>query len=89
MSEPKLPNPGKDRFWVIEHQPLKKTTPLRVELRERLSKDSDRNLKSLSRLIGTADTIADTDKVYETAETILVRAGNSDAFVGTWNGEGQ
>lgn len=89
MTKPKLPNAGTDRFWVIEHQPRKKTAPLRIELRERTIKDSDRNIKSLSRLIGFGETVADSDSVYEEATKILTRAGNSDRFVGTWNGEEQ
>ena len=87
MAEPKLPYPGKNRFWVIEHQPRKKTAPLRIELRERSIKDHDKNLKSLSRLIGYGETVADSDKVYTEATAVLLRAGHSDRFVGTWNGE--
>lgn len=89
MSEPQLPNPGKDRFWLIEHQPRKKAAPLRIELRERTIKDHERNLKSLSRLIGYGETVADTEKVYAEATAVLLRAGHSDRFVGIWTGEKQ
>lgn len=85
--EPLLPNPGEDRFWVIKHQPLKKTMPLRIELRERTVKDSDRNVVGLSRLIGYGESVADKMKVYDEAVKTLIRAGFSDRFVGVWNGE--
>ena len=75
MNEPKPPNPGKHRFWTIEHQPRKKTAPLRIELRERTIKDHDKNLKSLSRLIGFGETVADAEKVYDEATAVLLRAG--------------
>lgn len=85
--EPKLPDPGEGRFWVIEHQPHKKTMPLRIELRERTVKDHERNVKSLSRLIGYGDSVADQDSVYSEAVKIIIRAGHSDRFIGTWNGD--
>lgn len=87
MNAPRLPKAGQNRFWVIEHQPNKKTAPVRIELRERSIKDHDKNLKSLSRLISYGETVADSEKVYEEATAIIVRAGHIDRFVGTWNGE--
>lgn len=86
MTMPKLPHPGPGRFWNIEHQPRKKTAPLRIELRERLSKDSESNLVSLSSLVGYGESIADTEAVHEEAEKVLIRAGQSDKFVGIWSG---
>lgn len=84
---PRLPNPGKDRFWVITHQPNKKTTPLRIELRERLVKDSTRNSPKLSRLITFEDTVADSEQVYNKATQCVIRAGHMDRFIGIWDGE--
>lgn len=88
LTQPKLPDPGPNRFWVITHQPQKKTTPLRIELRERLVKDSDKNVKSLSRL-SYEDSIADSETVYSQATKVVIRAGHMDRFVGTWNGESE
>lgn len=87
MTEPKLPNPGPGRFWVIEHQPNKKTAPVRIELREKIVKDSDKALKAMSKLIGFEDSVADAEQIYNKASQVVIRAGHIDRFVGTWNGE--
>lgn len=85
--KPKLPPAGPNRFWVITHQPQKKTAPLRIELRERLVKDSTRNSPKLSRLITFEDAVADGDDVYNKATQCVIRAGHMDRFVGVWDGD--
>lgn len=78
------PEAGEGRFWHITHQPTKKATPLRVELREALSK-AEKPVVSLSRLIGFDDTIADEEQVKETMLKIRARASRVDEFVGIVN----
>lgn len=82
MSALKLPDPGRNRYWAAKHQPNKKSTPLRLELRERTNRNSDRLVESMTRLISYDDTIASDDAVIETAEKILERASRVDQFVG-------
>lgn len=55
MSEKfEMPNAGSpDRFWVVKHQPNKKASPVRVELRESVISGSA-HTESLSRLIESA-----------------------------------
>ena len=76
-----LPSAGAKRFWNITHQPNKKLTPLRIELRQK-EISSGEALLSLSKLIGFADTVADPDKIKVAAQEILARAGRVDEFVG-------
>lgn len=77
-----LPNPGKHRYWEIKHQPQKKATPLRIELREHTHKDGTRHVESWTRLVGFEDTIALPSKIKEAAEKVLEVAGRVDEFVG-------
>lgn len=77
-----LPDAGGRRYWEIKHQPNKKSTPLRLELRERTNQNSRRVLNSFSRLIAFDDTVAAEAAVIETAERILERAGKVDEFIG-------
>lgn len=78
-----LPDPGEGRYWEGAHQPHKKNTPLRIELRERTNRHrSERYVKSWTKLIAYDDTIADVEAVRESANKILDRAAKVDQFVG-------
>lgn len=77
-----MPPAGDRRYWVGKHQPNKKATPLRIELRERTNRNSQRIVDAFSRLIGHEDVIAQPDAIIEGAEKIIERAGRVDEFVG-------
>lgn len=78
-----LPDPGPGRYWEGKHQPNKKATPLRLELRERTNKDrSERYIPSWTRLIAFEDTVADPTAINEAGAKILDRASRVDEFVG-------
>lgn len=77
-----LPNVGARRFWKIDHQPQKKNTPLRIELREHNKPDGEQYIASWTRLIGFEDTIALPSAIKEAASKILERASRVDEFVG-------
>lgn len=78
----KMPDPGRNRYWVGVHQPHKRRTPLRLELRERTNRNTTRLVESMSRLIAFDDTTADEVDLLDTAERIIERAGRVDEFVG-------
>lgn len=75
------PPAGEGRFWNLTHQPHKKAAPLRVELRESISKREQPTV-SLSRLIGFEDTIADETQIQGAMLKIRSRAARVDEFVG-------
>lgn len=77
-----LPDPGPNRYWHGVHRPLSRKTPLRLELRERTNRNSNRLVTSMSRLIGYEDTTAGIEALAEAAEKILERAARVDEFVG-------
>jgi len=77
-----LPDPGATRYWEIKHQPNKKTTPLRIELREHTKRDSQRHVQGWTRLLGFEETIALPDSIAEAATKVLERASRVDEFVG-------
>ena len=79
-----LPSAGEGRFWNIEHQPRKRTTPLRIELRQSNISSAKGPILSLSKVIGFEDTIADAEKIEEAAKIVLARAGQVDEFVGIY-----
>lgn len=85
MTEIILPDPGEHRYWEIKHQPQKKTTPLRIELREHTKKDSVRFIPSWTRLVGFEDTVALPSEVRAAADKVLERASRVDEFVGIHN----
>ena len=76
-----LPDPGKNRFWNGVHAPSNSKAPLTLELREKMHENGPARV-SMSKLISKAGTIADAKAVRETAEEILIRAGQVDKFVG-------
>ena len=76
-----LPDPGKNRFWHGVHSPSNTKQPLLLELREKIHEHGSART-SMSKLISKAGTIADAKAVRETAEEILIRAGQVDKFVG-------
>ena len=76
-----LPDPGKNRFWHGVHSPSNTKQPLLLELREKIHEHGQART-SMSKLISKAGTIADAKAVRETAEEILIRAGQVDKFVG-------
>ncbi len=78
---PKLP---KGRFFFVKHQPSKKATPLRLELRESITPNNEVIVPSLSRLIGFEDTVADETTLYEAGLRIIARAGRVDEFIGIY-----
>lgn len=84
---PGMPPAGPKRYWVGHHQPNKKATPLRVELRERTNQNSQRIVAGFSRLITFEDVIAQPDAIIAAAERMIERAGKVDEFVGLLNGE--
>lgn len=88
MSEKfEMPNAGSpDRFWVVKHQPNKKSSPVRVELREAVISGSA-HTESLARLIGFEDTVAAEKQLYETALAIRSRVGRVEEFVGIHDGK--
>lgn len=77
-----LPDPGEDRYWNITHQPLKKTAPLRLELREHTKKGGTRHIQSWTRLLGYEDTVALAGEIRAAADKVLERASRVDEFVG-------
>lgn len=79
---PGMPPAGPRRYWTGKHQPQKKATPLRIELRERTNVNSQRIVDSFSRLIGYEDVIATPTSIIEGAEKIIERASRVDEFVG-------
>lgn len=87
MSEPvtrtlNLPDPGPTRYWEIKHQPQKKRTPLRLELRQHDKPDGTRHVESWTRLIGFEDTPALPSDIEKAANLVLEVAGRVDEFVG-------
>ena len=84
MSNLNLPSAGFGRFWSITHQPTKKATPLRIELRQSNISSAKGPILSLSKVIGFEDTIADAEKIEEAAKIVLARAGQVDEFVGIY-----
>lgn len=76
-----LPDPGKNRFWHGVHSPSNTKQPLLLELREKIHENGPARV-AMSKLISKAGTIADAKAVRETAEEILIRAGQVDKFVG-------
>lgn len=80
-----LPPVSDRRYWEIKHQPQKKATPLRIELREHLKADGKQHIPSWTRLIGFEDTIALPSSILESAQKILERASRVDEFVGMHN----
>lgn len=73
------------RYWEIKHQPQKKATPLRIELREHMKADGAQHIPSWTRLIGFEDTIALPSSIQDAAAKILERASRVDEFVGMHN----
>lgn len=84
---PGMPPAGEGRYWQSKHQPHKKATPLRIELRERTNRNSQRIVDSFSRLITFEDVIAQPDSIIAGAEKIIERAQRVDEFVGLLAGE--
>lgn len=82
MERADFPDVGKRRFFVVEHNPKSSKTPVRVELREALVEG--RNLKSMSKLLGFENTVADHERIIETAKTIEARVGKIDQVVGIY-----
>lgn len=82
-----LPPAGARRYWFGKHQPHKKSTPLRLELRERTNTTSDRIIETFSRLIGYEDVVAQPEALRLGAEKILERAARVDDFTGVLGGE--
>jgi hypothetical protein len=82
LTDLKLPDAGPLRFWEIKHQPTKKTTPVRIELRQRTNTSSKRIINSWTRLLGYEDTTADESALILAAETVLERVSRVDDFVG-------
>jgi hypothetical protein len=76
-----MPAAGPRRYWQVLHQPQKKTTPLRLELRQRTNQNSDNVVASFSRLIAFDDVIAKDDAIIEGAVRVLERAANVDNYV--------
>ncbi len=79
---PGMPPAGPRRYWRGLHQPNKKATPLRIELRERTNQNSQRIVDSFSRLITYEDVVAQPAAIIEGAEKIIERAARVDEFVG-------
>ena len=79
-----LPSAGEGRFWSITHQPTKKATPLRIELRQSTIPSSKGPLLSLSKVIGYQDTVADDTAIHEAALRIMALASRVDEFVGIY-----
>jgi hypothetical protein len=79
---PGAPPAGERRYWIGRHQPQKKATPLRIELRERTNQNSQRIVDSFSRLIAFEDVVAQPAAIIEGMEKIIERASRVDEFVG-------
>lgn len=75
-------DPGADRVWRIEHQPKNQSKPVRLELREFTVERTATTPKSLTRLLGSVNTIADRKVLAEDAALLLARVGRVDEFVG-------
>lgn len=86
-----LPDVGERRYWEIKHQPQKKNTPLRLELREHEKADGQKHVESWTRLLGFEDTIAMASEIEAAANKVYERALRVDEFIGQHNnvrGEG-
>ena len=75
-------NPGRDRVWVVSHQPKNQTKPVRLELREFTVERTATTPASLTRIVGSINTIADRKALAEDAALLLARVGRVDEFVG-------
>lgn len=75
-------DPGADRVWAITHQPKNQSKPVRLELREFVVDRTATTPKSLTRLLGSVNTIADRKTLTEDAALLLARVGRVDEFVG-------
>lgn len=83
---PGMPDAGERRYWFGKHQPNKKATPLRLELRERTN-HTDRIVATFSRLIGFEDVAAQPAAIVEAGEKIIERAARVDEFTGVLGGK--
>lgn len=74
---------GEGYFFAVKHQPNKKLTPVRVELRRSVTGVTEPR-ESLSSLIGFDDTIADEEAVYEAALKVKARASRASELIGVY-----
>ncbi len=86
MTRPDLPPAGgPGRFWNLVHDPKVKTKPMRVELRESTIELKGRApVLSMSRLLVADNSIADILQAKALCEELLIRVGQLDELVGTW-----
>jgi hypothetical protein len=76
-----FPEVGKRRYFEVKHNPKSVTKPVVIELREYLT---EKQVTSLSRLIGLEYTIADRDEIVEAAKRLDARVGRIDDVVGVY-----
>lgn len=74
---------GEGFFFVVKHQPTRRTTPIRVELRKPMP-GIKAPRESLSSLLGFEDTVADEERIYEAALKVVSRAGRVDQLTGVY-----
>lgn len=79
-----LPEAGEGRFWNITHQPNKKATPVRIELRQSAVPSAKEPIVSLSRIIGYQDTVADEGEIRTAALKVIALASRVDEFIGVY-----
>lgn len=75
-------DPGAERVWAITHQPKNQSKPVRLELREFVVDRTETTPQSMTRIIGSINTIADRKTLTEDAALLLARVGRVDEFVG-------
>lgn len=75
-------DPGKDRVWAISHQPKNQSKPVRLELREFVVERTKTTPVSMTRIVGSINTIADRKALADDAALLLARVGRVDEFVG-------
>ena len=82
-------DPGQDRVWAVSHQPKNQAKPVRLELREFTVERTATTPQSLTRIVGSINTIADRKKLVEDAALLLARVGRVDEFVGVHERSGR
>jgi hypothetical protein len=75
-----LPKAGHSRWWEVKHNPKSRAKPITLRLMESYKPGSS----ALSSVIGFEYTIANVKALVETADLILVRAGDFDQLVGSY-----
>ncbi len=82
-------DPGAERVWAISHQSKNQSKPVRLELREFTVERTKTTPVSMTRIVGSINTIADRKTLAEDAALLLARVGRVDEFVGVHERSGR